>query len=145
MRYLWSSILVVFMLAVLVQGVAAQGSQDDINKAYQWLKDKVADSWGNTEENAFSVLALQNFDSSLAAQGVQNLLDNSKDGECWPSPSCRIKDTALATIALYEMGTDTSKPKTWLLDQQKLFLEEGNWFLQLHILSGSNNGTCTVE
>jgi len=149
MRSLWRAVGVfaVLFLALLFsssEGVEAQDNQSKIDGAFQWLVDKVAVSWGNTEENAFSIMALKGFDSSLAEQGVQNLLQNSVGNECWPSPSCKVRDTALATIALEKMGKDTTKPKAWLLLQQKLFLEEGDWFLQYEILSGTNNGTCTA-
>ncbi len=150
MRYSWkavfTAILLVLLFSVFSITVQAQDNQTKIDKAYEWLVGKASEGWGSIESNAFSVMALNNFDSSLANQGLQNLLDNSKnDGECWPSTSCRIKDTALAAIALNELDSDTSKAKAWLLSRQKLFLEQGNWFLQLHIFTGENNGTFNVE
>ncbi len=154
MRFLSKAIFVVLILALLFTfhsaGVQAADNQTKIDNAYKWLSDKVKASgagggWGNTEENAFSILALKNFDSTLAQQGMQNLLTNSKNsGECWPSASCRVKDTALALVAMNAMGADTSKAKAWLIAQQKLFLEEGNWFLQYEI-AGAGNGTCKAE
>jgi len=151
MRFSSKAIFVVLILALLftfsLANVQAADNQTKVDNAYKWLSDKVKTSggWGNTEENSLSILALRNSDSALAQQGVSNLLTNSKNsGECWPQASCRVKDTALALVALNAMGADTSKAKAWLAAQQKLFLEEGNWFLQYE-LAGAGNGTCKAE
>ncbi|OYT41309.1 hypothetical protein B6U80_01595 [Candidatus Pacearchaeota archaeon ex4484_26] len=153
MRYLSKAFLMSILLALLFSALvffnsASVNAQTDeqIDNAYNWLAEKVSQDWGNTEENAFSIMALKDYNPVLAEQGVNNLLQKSKNQECWPASTinCKIKDTALAIIALHEMGIDTSKAESWLLNQTKSAVSTKNWFLQFEI-PGGDSGTCSVE
>ena len=115
--------------------------KENLGSAYEKLAAQVYRGWGNTEENSLSILALRNSDSALAQQGVQNLLTNSKNsGECWPQASCRVKDTALALVALKESGAQTEKAKNWLLDAQNS-LGIGEW----NLIATSQDQTCALK
>jgi len=70
---------------------------------------------------AFIILAsprsavLLEYKTALLAK-KQNI---SSEQECWPSGSCKIKDTALALLALDHLGENTEKAEKWLLSKNK--------------------------
>lgn len=150
MRYGKVRLLIIFLVLLtsfiyFSLNIQAQNlqNQESIERAYEWLSEKVRGGWGNVEENAFAILALKTFNLTLAEEGVEELISKGT-GECWPSgvEGCNIRDTALATIALFSMGRDISRPTEWLLNQRKLFLKGGEWFLQLELSGG---GECRIE
>lgn len=106
---------VVLLLAVLlvsfVSFAIAQDDDERVDRAYDCLEDKVEDRCDDlsVEEQAFTVLAIGDCESELE--------DNGKDGECWPSSGCRLRDTALAILALDRVGGSTDDAEDWLLDQ----------------------------
>ena len=108
---------------------------------YRWLSQEVSSVWGNTEENALAILALRNFDSDLAEIGVGRLKTKRVNSECWPYPSCRVKETALSFVALQKSGDPASRIRNWLLDAQNS-LSIGSWHLAL---SSVQNGTCELR
>lgn len=123
--------------------VSATDETSKISKAYSCLEDKVDGNCNSLsiEEQAFSLLALA---SSSGVQGEckSSLLAKSKNsGECWPSSSCRLRDTSLAVLALENLNSDTTKAESWLLAQKKIPTELV-WYLEID----SNEETkCTIS
>lgn len=105
-------------------------AQEDIDNAYACLEDKIdektCDSLSVTEK-IFTSLAVNKCSSELRAE--------AKDGECWPEPSCSIKTTAQAVLAL-----ETSAAKDWLIAQNGT-PSEVTWYLQIE---PSLESTCTI-
>jgi hypothetical protein len=69
---------------------------------------------------------LVEYKSELLAR-KQNLTDNNL--ACWPNSGCKIKDTALAILALDHLGEDTTKAENWLLTKNKT-ASDIQWLLQ---------------
>ena len=120
-------ILITFILILSVGIVVAQtdDEKDKVDAAYSCLRDKVVgkcDSISSLEDLSFSLLALGECKSEL----------NSKksNDNCWPSTGCKLKDTALAILALDRVKADTSDPEKWLLSQKKI-PEELVWYLEI--------------
>ncbi len=145
LTFAFLALLIMILLSTYALAQANETEAEKVDNAYNFLADEVkAKGFGDVESAAFAILALKNFDSSLADDGIRELMQKSVNNECWPSPQCKVKETALAMIALHEMGEDTSKVKAWLLARQILSFEEGDWFLQLEIKPEGSNGTCEI-
>ncbi len=115
---------------------------EQVNKAYNWLATAVRDKWEpmSPEDISFSMLALS-FDDSMATVARDVLLSKSSDGKCWPKGACKIKDTAIALLALSRIGYDTSLPEEWL-SQQNGTPSELTWYLQI---DSTKEAKCTLE
>ncbi len=81
----------------------------------------------STEEQALAVLT--------TGKCVQSLTSKSSDGECWPSSSCELKQTALASLAL-----NSVKGEKWL-SSKAITPSDLNWFIQIDTDSSSK---CSV-
>jgi hypothetical protein len=123
------------------EGAVGSSSDDAVEKAYSCLNSKVEDQCENLspEEQAFSLLAL-GYNSKTQNECVSSLFDKSSDNKCWPSSSCKLRDTALATIALDFVNEDTDKSEEWLLSKTK----QANlvWYLQIDSREAT---TCKVS
>lgn len=108
---------------------------DQIDKAYNCLINKVKDcpSSLSFEEKVFSLLAV--------GECYDEILDSSRNDECWPSSSCSLKNTAQTILALDNTGSSTEKAEDWLLSQ-KTTPTNVIWYLQIE----SNSATrCTIS
>ncbi len=109
----------------------AFAAQEDVDKAYDCLEDKIAEKECDklsVTEKIFSSLAVGKCSSQLRA--------DAKNGECWPEANCNIKTTAQAVLAL-----ETSAAKDWLLEQ-KGNPSEVIWYLQME---PSSESTCDIN
>lgn len=115
--------------------------KEQINKAYNWLSNSVRGNFSSmtTEDISFGLLALA-YDDNLASEARDALLNNSESQECWPS-SCRVKDTALAVLALSRIGIDTSKAEEWLMAQNGTPVDLV-WFMQVDANEAAN---CSIS
>jgi len=105
--------------------------------AYSWLSGQVA-NWQDLsiEENALTLLALA-YDSNLAANGKTALLEKRNEEEdCWPL-TCRVKATALASLAI----SPDERAKNWLLLSQNS-VGLGLWTL---IINSTKDATCALK
>ena len=114
------SMLILIVLLVTSLALAQEDEEDEtqelIDTAYQCLEDSLGsgcEDLTNSEAQAYAVLALGD------KQCADRLLENSDNAEetCWPSGSCKVRDTAIAMMALDRINKDTTKIKEWLLDQ----------------------------
>ena len=120
-------LLVISLFSVMAIAQDSESDSDDSGKtieekAIECVQDETRDKCGslNVEEQALTVLTV--------GMCWDELRDNSKDtseGECWPSPNCKLKETALATLAL-----DSEGGEAWLLSRKKA-TSDLNWFIQI--------------
>lgn len=131
--------VLVFIFAFLISNVALvlSDEQEDVQKAYDCLHDKVDDKC--------STLSLQNQIFSLLSinECKAELVDSSKDETCWPSSSCDVKTTAQAVLALSKTGFDFENSVSWLMDQ-KMAPSDLDWYLQIDA-EGENSFTINFE
>ncbi len=117
----------------------------DEQKAYQWLISKSDNGSFNNNiiDTAIALLALDKAGATeITDKTVNYILSQENVQHCFPTRSCKIKDTALAIIALRQHGEDISKIVEWLENAQSTAALSGTWYLEV-ITTGS--GTCTVE
>ncbi|MFH0832078.1 MAG: hypothetical protein V1886_04415, partial [archaeon] len=111
-----------------------------VNKAYTWLSNSMIDGWpSGTEDISFSLLALA-YDDIMATNGRTALEEASNDMKCWPSTACKIKETALAVMALSRIGQDTSAAENWLTAKNST-PSELSWYMQI---DSAEKATCTI-
>lgn len=142
-------IIPLLVIAVLMLTISplilAQTDEDlEIEKGYLWLINQVDGKWTtlDTETNALALLALS-YDDRLATDGKNALLakQNSKNA-CWPSASCKAKDTALSVLALNNLGVPVDDETEWLLGREVPFKVSGiTWLLQVDSPGSAN---CSV-
>ena len=118
--------------------ISAASNQSKIDDAYQCLKDQIGDSCSKitAEEQIYAILALGNYKDCK-----NKVLENSRDQECWPKSNCKLKDTALALLALDQADANTEKVENWLLNQTKV-ADDLIWYLQIDTTDVS---TCSVK
>ena len=103
----------------------SSSEQDRVDGAYDCLKDEI-------DEKTCDILSVEEQAFSLITVGKckEELRDNGNNDECWPSSNCRLRDTALAVLALDKVKADTSDSEEWLLAQKRA-PEELEWYLQI--------------
>lgn len=108
-------------------------NETKINDAFECLENKTIGKASSVsfEELIFTILASPK--SSVLSEYKTELISRkqsvSDDQECWPKSSCKIKETALALIALSHLGENTEKVEEWLLSKNKTATEI-TWLLQ---------------
>jgi len=140
---LFAALLMLLFLAQLSAAeINATEQQEKINLAYTWLSQKAENiSTYSSEDVSWLLLALA-YDSKIASAGRDALLAKSKNnGECWPSPTCNVRETALAVLALKRIGEDVSKAEAWLLNQNATPTEL-IWYLEI---DSSEETNCTIS
>lgn len=117
-------------------------SQDlsKLDKAYECLETEITDCSDLSIEEIAYVL-MTNPDSELRDDCKSALKDKESSQDCWPSSSCTPKDTALAILALDNLGESTTESEEWLLTQNKTPTDL-IWYLQID----ANEATeCTIS
>ena len=153
-------LLVIISLLVQTSFVFAQNDSDDttdtsgvsqdavadlsdFEKAYACLEDIVQQRGYDSltpEEQALALLAL-GYDSGIQGELRSALADSSYNNICWPSDSCRLKDTALAMIALEHINQPTNTIENWFLEQTTE-PDDLAWYLQIDTDQESD---CTIS
>ncbi len=97
------------------------------NLAFNWIYNKIKEGWPTSiEDTSFALLALAS-DSELRDEGKEALLDK-KIGVA----GSNVKDSALALLALNNMGEDVDFLKDWLISQQQPFKASNlEWRIQI--------------
>ncbi len=121
-------ILLIFLLILPIVNAQFNSEQASNYVSQQTTTDII--------EKSFQVLSLSFYDPTTADKLITEI--KATGTNCWPI-SCKIKDTALALMALHKRGEtiDTS----WLLNQQTASTS-GKWYLQI---STSATGSCTAS
>lgn len=97
------------------------------NLAFNWIYNEIKEGWPQSiEDNAFALLALSS-DSELREQGKNELL-KKKIGVT----GSNVKDSAVALLALNNIGEDVDFLKDWLISQKQPFKASNlEWRIQL--------------
>jgi len=128
-------IIIILVFIVLCSFLVA-AQEDKVDKAYDCLEDKVqgnCDSLSSVEEKAFVAMAI--------GDCVSELLDQGREEECWPSSSCRVRDTALSILALRRNSKNTDAAQDWLIEQTTT-PKDLIWFLEIDT---SGESQCTIS
>jgi hypothetical protein len=127
---------ILFLSLAILPLVLAEENQTAVDDAYKCLKDKIdektCDKLG-IEEKIFSLLATRDCKSEL--------INSSKNKECWPSPTCDTEITAKAIFALEELNSNTNDYVNWLLSQNTTTTSI-DWYLQIEAEGVSQ---CTIS
>jgi len=144
-RGLLSLLVISIFLILSINFVFAQSSSNDtedrLDNAYQCVKDRVDDDCSKltSDEQAAALLSLGNYKDCK-----ESFFENSKDGECWPKSSCKLKETSIALLALEESGassSETNKILSWLLNQTKT-VADLTWYLEI---DANEATTCSIN
>ena len=125
-------LLCLLFILVALSFVSAQTTNQSVDeKAYSCLESKFNNSCAKLtlEQKAFSLLALA-YNSDIQSDCKKALEDTSQNKTCWPAGACKIKDTALAVLALDYTGQDTIKSEEWLLSKN-ITPTELEWYMQI--------------
>ncbi|MEM3113495.1 MAG: hypothetical protein QXI33_03690 [Candidatus Pacearchaeota archaeon] len=98
-----------------------------IEKAYQCIKDKIDKDCTKltSEEQVFSLLSVGDYEDCK-----NEFLKNSNNNECWPKSNCKLKETSIALLALDNIGENTDKIQSWILNQTKI-ASDLIWYLEV--------------
>lgn len=150
------SLLVVICFVLLINVIStamadlSQDEQDKVPLAYKWLTNHTKGKLWNTlttKQSAFSLLALS-CNSTYVSQGNKSLYNASyynstQKIRCWGekgkvsnSQDCKITETALAKMALDEVGGNTTYVDNWILKQNRTFFTGIYWFLEIDVARG---------
>lgn len=113
----------------------------EASKEADWLVERSQQGvWSNMRETAYGILALdkENGYDSLVLNGSRSLINSLEN--CMLTNSCDVKDTAIAVLALHEIGGNANivnKAGTWLINSRSIVFtgelpNSGNeWFVQI--------------
>ena len=137
------------LLALSIAAYAQAGNNPnfDANKGFLWLTAHCQQ--GSCQDDivttAFYTLALRDSGAlDYAQQGVDFIKSKEDTSQhCWPSGSCKIKETAFAMWVLDQYGEDTSASEDYLRNAISADPDlKDSWYLEVIT---SNNGTCKVS
>ncbi|MBI2047435.1 hypothetical protein HYT26_04725 [Candidatus Pacearchaeota archaeon] len=132
--------LMFLLLIIPIMPFAFAQNQTAIDKGYSCLTSEANSRIATftSEEISFSLLALS-YNSSMSSLLRGELLKKNQSN-CWPAGNCRLRDTALAAIALKNINEDTATFTNWLSSQNST-PSDLIWYLQID----PNNATdCTL-
>src|SRR3989344_3515075 len=96
--------LIPFLIVLLLVFPSISAAENlTAEDAYKWLVKQSDDGdFGSIEETVFSYLALRNIGEDVqTSKAIKWLKDQkSESQDCFPESGCKIKDTALAALAL---------------------------------------------
>lgn len=100
---------------------------------------------GDIVKTGFATLLFNKIGGRTEAERAADFLKSKEDSQgCFPSGSCRIKDTAVAIIALTNLNREVEKGVKFLKDAQSSGLGSSQLLLQV-ATSGKGNCTATFE
>lgn len=120
-------------------------SLSSVDKAYTCLETQLADSCGaskTAEQLSLNLLAIS-YNSNLQKKCI-SALNELKKSDCFSETSsgpCSIKSTAMALLALNNIGEKTSVYADWLLTKRK-FASDLLWYLEI---DSNNATTCKIK
>ena len=133
MRKRWLVLSLVFLMFFAYFVAAAETTVSE--KGYECLETRVAGECSSlsVEERIFSLLAIDRCKTEV--------MEDSRNNECWPESECKIKTTAQAILALSSVGTSTVDAENWLLSQA-VSPPDVDWFLQIE---STNPTSCDIS
>lgn len=124
-----------FSFSLVLVSAANETAQD---RAANCLEGKIKGKCASLtfEEQVFSTLGIG------LSECKDAIIDKSKNsGECWPSSGCKIKDTALAILALNHAGVSTTKAEEWIA-KNNITPTDLEWYLEI---DSSSAVSCTIS
>ena len=133
------SVLIILLLLALVFLPLIRA--EPIDNSYNCLEDKVYGKCSSLglEVQSFSLLALS-YNYSFQSECLSPILASKDANNCWPKGSCKLKDTALAIIALNSISQDTTASENWLL-LKKIKAGDLEWYLEI---DSSSQTSCDI-
>ncbi len=123
-------------------GVVTSGAGFDQAKSYDWLYKKMIDATFTSDIRGLGTMALiqgTNKDFSGLIEEIKKLEDTSLG--CWPKDGCKVKDSALAVMAMALAGQDITKEVQWLKNMRIPGLTGNDWLI---IVKSGSDGTCDL-
>ncbi len=127
-------VFILILAILLITTLVSAANETGIDKAYSCLRSQLGDDCGDTkstEQSALSLLAIAH--DSGKQSDCKSSLNNKKSGDCWgttSSANCDLKSTALAVLALDNIGSSVEDYIEWLLSKEKLS-KDLDWFLEI--------------
>ncbi|MBL7147771.1 MAG: hypothetical protein ISS82_03010, partial [Nanoarchaeota archaeon] len=131
-------ILVILLFFISLSCVSANNysKSDGLN----WLNSHVSWASASIEDVSFALLALNSNNYDITT-GLGFLKSRKDTTGCYPTGACTTKDTALAALALSELGEDITNQLNWINQTLKQADVTGAWIIQ--IIPGISTGICT--
>jgi len=140
------ALLVLFILAVS----SVSATEFSTQNAYNWLVSQSVD--GGLEDDVaattWSILAFNNAGLSNKAEESLNWIFSEQSNDyCFPSSSCKTKDTAMALIAMNEMAREDN---VTYIEEKLLKMMVGSslggiWAIEVSPLTTEISGECTIS
>lgn len=134
-RGLAFSLKSIFILLSVILFISLASAQFDnstvVGAAQQCIMNKVSDDCSKLlpEQIPFAIMGIGDYENCAEALNASSRIP--KEGQqCWPLANCKIKDTAIAILALYQLGEDTTAAENWLLNQT-MIASDLEWYLQI--------------
>lgn len=127
----------ILLLTFAIFPMVLADEETQVKQAYQCLKNKINSTGCSStsmsfQERVFSLLAVEKCE--------QEVISDNSSNQCWPKPSCDLKSTSQAILALNEK-INTTTAENWLLS--KTSAPTGiDWFLEIESLEPT---TCTIS
>lgn len=140
--------LFLILAILLITTLVSAANETGIDKAYSCLKSELGDNCGDTkstEQSALSLLAIAH--DSGKQSDCKSSLNNKKSGDCWgttSSANCDLKSTALAVLALDNIGSSVSDSIEWLSSKEKLS-KDLDWFLEIDPTQSNEASECKIQ
>lgn len=134
----------VLMSFVLTSGVLAVGNEtnqtsglDKVNVAYTCLENQIKDKDLGLQDAVFATMALGGQDDLI------DEIEHERNGNCWPSPTCTLRETAQVVLAYNQAGKSNSEITDWLESRAKV-ADDLTWYLEIDV-SNHVASDCTVR
>ncbi len=138
-------LLAVFWIIALFSSIVL--AEFNPQKGVEFLLSKTENGGvdGDIVKTGFAALLFKKIGSITEAEKAADFLKSKEDSlGCFPASNCRIKDTAVAIIALTNLNRDVDKSITFLKNGQSAGLGSGQLLLEV-ITSGKGNCTASFE
>lgn len=135
-------LLVLFVLPLSVE--ARRIGNFSAEDAYDWMLTQ-ADNGSYNNNVIDTSLALLALDAAggIPSQETNWLINHMNPQNCWPEAGCKIKETALAIMALNSVGNEEElrAAEAWLKKGQTPTLTTGHWWLEIDT---PDSGECKI-
>ncbi len=118
--------------------------EDKTTKAATWLQNTTKDTAGVFEQS-LAIIAMLTAGRTDISEHVQNLKEAKDIANCWPKGRCKIKETAVATLAMRLAGQteEAEKGIEWLKTAKSVNPTTGEWWIVIKAPSGQ--GSCDIS
>ena len=123
--------VVLGLISVFLISVVSGLGENETGRGFDCLNKQVDKAPAlSFEETVFSLIALADNGDKQTKLKDKLISFSQNDGECWPKGGCKIKETAMALLALQHIRADTEKAEAFLLKQNGSTIDL-DWFLEV--------------